>query len=62
MDQFGGEKGKKFKATAFRKLLLSIQHLSMADQKLKIEESFDAWKGGEEQVDDICIIGVSFQG
>ena len=62
VDQFGGEKGKKFKTPAFRKLLLSSQLLSMHEQKLKIEAAFEAWKGEEEQVDDICIIGVKFQG
>jgi tetratricopeptide (TPR) repeat protein len=32
-DQFGGEKGKKFKAANLKKLLLSIQHESMEQQK-----------------------------
>jgi serine phosphatase RsbU (regulator of sigma subunit) len=57
-DQFGGEKGKKFKATAFRSLLLNIQDKSMEEQKTIINESFETWKGHLEQIDDVCVIGV----
>ncbi|NQX97920.1 MAG: tetratricopeptide repeat protein, partial [Flavobacteriales bacterium] len=58
VDQFGGEKGKKFKSRAFRELLLSIQGKSMEEQKIIINNSFETWKGGLEQIDDVCIIGV----
>jgi hypothetical protein len=58
VDQFGGEKGKKFKAKAFRKLLLSIQDKTMKEQKNIINESFETWKGTLEQIDDVCVIGV----
>ncbi len=60
IDQFGGEKGKKFKAKAFRKLLLSIQDKSMEEQKTVIDESFETWRGNLEQIDDVCVIGVRF--
>jgi serine phosphatase RsbU (regulator of sigma subunit)/Tfp pilus assembly protein PilF len=58
IDQFGGEKGKKFKAKAFRELLLSIQDKSMEDQKEIIDDTFLKWKGNLEQIDDVCVIGV----
>ncbi|TXB65840.1 tetratricopeptide repeat protein [Vicingus serpentipes] len=58
VDQFGGEKGKKFKAKAFRDLLLSIQYKSMEKQKAIIDDAFEAWKGNLEQIDDVCVIGV----
>jgi serine phosphatase RsbU (regulator of sigma subunit)/Tfp pilus assembly protein PilF len=58
IDQFGGEKGKKFKARAFRELLLSIQDKPMEEQKIIIDETFETWKGVVDQVDDVCIIGV----
>lgn len=57
-DQFGGEKGKKFKTANFKKLLLSIQHESMERQKELISVAFMEWKGAIEQLDDVCIIGV----
>ena len=58
VDQFGGEKGKKFKVKAFRELLLSIQEKSMEEQKIIIDESFETWKGNLDQIDDVCVIGV----
>ncbi len=58
VDQFGGKKGKKFKAKAFRSLLKSIQNRPMDEQKLLMEEAFENWKGELEQLDDVCIIGV----
>lgn len=57
-DQFGGEKGKKFKASSFKTLLLNIHHLTMSEQEELILASFEKWKGSFEQLDDICIIGV----
>lgn len=57
-DQFGGEKGKKYMIKNLRKLLLQIAPLSMQEQKQKLAQEFIAWKGEEEQVDDVCIIGV----
>jgi len=57
-DQFGGPKGKKFMLKQFRKLLLSINDLSMESQHQKIEEEFYAWKGEVFQIDDVCVIGV----
>jgi len=58
VDQFGGERGKKFKAKAFRDLLLSIQDKAMEEQKKSIDEAFETWKGDLEQIDDVCVIGV----
>jgi len=57
-DQFGGPKGKKFKSKNLMELLLSIQHLSMADQKRELNQTFLNWKGDLEQVDDVCLLGV----
>jgi serine phosphatase RsbU (regulator of sigma subunit) len=60
VDQFGGPKGKKYKARAFRELLLSVQDEPMRSQQKLIEEAFEAWKGDLEQVDDVCVMGVRF--
>ena len=57
-DQFGGEKGKKFKKLNFKKLLLSIEDKPIAEHKKIIEETFDSWKGELEQIDDVCVMGV----
>jgi serine phosphatase RsbU (regulator of sigma subunit) len=58
VDQFGGEKGKKFKTKPFKQLLLSIQKGPMKGQHSVIDEAFEAWRGDLEQVDDVCVIGV----
>ncbi len=58
VDQFGGEKGKKFKAQSFRTLLLSIQEKTMDEQQAIIDQTFESWKGNLEQIDDVCVIGV----
>jgi serine phosphatase RsbU (regulator of sigma subunit) len=57
-DQFGGEKGKKFKYRALQQILSGICMLPLEDQKLTLEREFEAWKGSYEQVDDVCIIGI----
>jgi serine phosphatase RsbU (regulator of sigma subunit) len=61
-DQFGGanshSRGKKFKASNLKKLLLNIQHENMHEQKSALYKVFQDWKGDLEQIDDVCIIGV----
>lgn len=59
-DQFGGEKGKKFKTANFKRLLLSIQHETMDKQLELIDNSFETWKGDLEQLDDVCVIALRF--
>lgn len=58
VDQFGGERGKKFKSRAFRELLLSIQSKTMLEQKNIMDETFEKWRGEIEQIDDVCVIGL----
>lgn len=58
VDQFGGEKGKKLKAKAFREMLNAITTQPMEQQGQHIAKFFDDWKGGLEQVDDVCVIGL----
>lgn len=57
-DQFGGEKGKKFKYTPLKELLLKNANLPMSTQEEFLESTFENWKKGIEQVDDVCIMGV----
>jgi serine phosphatase RsbU (regulator of sigma subunit) len=58
VDQFGGEKGKKFKVSAFRNLLLSVQDKSLEEQKTILNDTFETWRGKLEQIDDVCVIGI----
>ena len=57
-DQFGGEKGKKIKYKAFKKILIENSNKTMLQQKEILNLEFNNWKGNLEQVDDICIIGI----
>lgn len=57
-DQFGGPNGKKFMVGNFRKLLASIASLPSAEQRMKLDETLLNWQGGQEQVDDVLVIGV----
>ena len=57
-DQFGGPKGKKFMHKPLKEMLLSIQTVSMDEQKTLIENRFKDWKGNLDQVDDICMVAV----
>lgn len=57
-DQFGGEKGKKFKSNNFKKLLLSIQDRTMIEQHKLLAQHFENWRGKLEQIDDVCVIGL----
>ena len=59
IDQFGGEKGDKFKMKRFRELVKSVSALSLEQQRVKLEETLSDWMGnGYQQLDDITILGV----
>jgi serine phosphatase RsbU (regulator of sigma subunit) len=57
-DQFGGEKGKKFKYKQLQELIISIAAKPMNEQRLILEQTIDEWQGDLDQIDDILIIGV----
>lgn len=57
-DQFGGEKGKKFKYKTLNQLLVSVSSETPSIQEEKLRQSFTSWKGDLEQVDDVCIMGI----
>ena len=58
VDQFGGPQGKKFMANQFRKLLLEICDLPVEEQKRTLDNKIETWRGAQEQVDDILVIGI----
>jgi serine phosphatase RsbU (regulator of sigma subunit) len=57
-DQFGGDNVKKFNRKRFRNLLQSINDFSMDDQRKELGFSYNNWKGSQEQIDDVCVIGI----
>ncbi len=58
-DQFGGpdERPMKFLTTNFYRLLHKIHELPMREQKIVLEQTFDEWKNGYNQTDDVLVIG-----
>jgi serine phosphatase RsbU (regulator of sigma subunit) len=57
-DQFGGPKGKKFKYKQLHELILSVVDKPEEEQKNILDQRFEEWRGVNEQVDDVCVIGI----
>jgi len=57
-DQFGGEKNKKMTKAKFKQFLLQTSHLSMNEQHLALSDFYEKYKGNEEQIDDVCVVGI----
>lgn len=58
VDQFGGERFKKFKKSRLLELFAEISDKSIPEQKEIIANTFVDWKGGHDQVDDVLVMGV----
>jgi serine phosphatase RsbU (regulator of sigma subunit) len=58
VDQFGGPAGKKFKSKPLETLLTEVSNISPDQQKHKLLQAFQAWKGELEQVDDVTVVGI----
>ncbi len=58
LDQFGGVKDKKYTIKQFRLKLTQSVEKSPRSQKAALNRAFEDWKGKNEQVDDICILGL----
>jgi len=57
-DQFGGPNRKKLMTKKFKEILVSIQNLSMPKQQEYLGNFIEEWRGNNEQIDDILVIGV----
>lgn len=58
VDQFGGSDNKKIKRRRFKELLISTSTIPLPVQKEQINIFFKKWKGENEQVDDVLLIGL----
>ncbi|MCK5823067.1 MAG: DUF4154 domain-containing protein [Bacteroidales bacterium] len=61
LDQFGGSKGERFKAENFRQLILKLQELTMSEQKKALNENIESWRGLNNQIDDILVMGIRIE-
>ena len=57
-DQFGGPSRKKLMTKKFKEILVSIQNLTMPKQQAYLVDFMEEWRGDNEQIDDILVIGV----
>ncbi len=57
-DTFNGITGKKMNTKRFKELLIEIQPLTMIEQNEHLSNFLNNWKGNEDQVDDILVIGI----
>jgi serine phosphatase RsbU (regulator of sigma subunit)/CheY-like chemotaxis protein len=60
VDQFGGPKNKKFTKKRWIRLLEAAQGRGMYDQEMMIKGALQDWKGAQEQIDDILVIGLQY--
>lgn len=65
IDQFGGQKGRKFLTKNFKNFLLSIQDKTLSKQRNMLEEQYKNWirpqgENGKiyKQIDDVLVFGI----
>jgi serine phosphatase RsbU (regulator of sigma subunit) len=59
-DQFGGEKGKKFRESNLKKSFVDHKERAMPELHQVLKKQFSSWKGELEQIDDVCVLGIQF--
>ncbi len=57
-DQFGGPDNKKFMFRRYEELLLEIHSVPFEQQKEILHSRLNEWRGKNDQVDDILVIGI----
>ncbi|MCF8461315.1 MAG: SpoIIE family protein phosphatase [Flavobacteriales bacterium] len=59
VDQFGGPKGRKFMIRRLREFLHETKSLTIAEQAVQLNKTFDDWKGEDHnQIDDVMLLGI----
>jgi serine phosphatase RsbU (regulator of sigma subunit) len=58
VDQIGGPHRKTFKSIRFKALLKEIYQKPLKEQGMILREEVEIWRSGQEQIDDIMVLGV----
>ena len=58
IDQFGEITNRKFMMKKFHETIIKTSKLPLNERRNHLLTVFETWKGKQEQVDDICVIGV----
>lgn len=56
-DQFGGPKNKKYSSRKLKNKFLELKNKTLSEQEKLLKQEFIDWKGNQEQIDDVLIIG-----
>lgn len=57
-NQVGGSEGKRFRSKPFKELLDTVSSLELEKQKQIIQNRFEEWIKGYEQIDDVLVWGI----
>lgn len=57
-DQKGGENSKRFQSRVLQAKLTEISSTNTEHQKNNLDQTFNNWKGENEQIDDVTVIGI----
>jgi phosphoserine phosphatase RsbU/P len=60
-DQFDKNDDKKYSSKRFKNFLLKIHETEMNQQEALLENEMNAWKGNQDQLDDILVMGIKFK-
>jgi len=58
-DQFGGPHGKRLRSSGLKAWLEETAALDIEEQGQAVSDRFRMWKGREDQVDDVLLIGIA---
>lgn len=59
VDQLGGPDRRRFMTRRLNEVMVANERLPMSLQAEALERAFLEWKGDNEQVDDICVLGIA---
>ncbi|WP_448518197.1 PAS domain S-box protein [Rhodoflexus sp.] len=59
-DQFGGADNKKFSPRQIREIIAEHHEKPMNEIRKIFDQSFEKWRGGHAQTDDVLLIGIKF--
>ena len=62
VDQIGGLDRKTFRSGRFKNLIREIWNKPMMEQEAVLREEIEIWRAGQEQIDDIMVLGVKLSG
>ncbi|WP_338759672.1 SpoIIE family protein phosphatase [Bernardetia sp. ABR2-2B] len=57
-DQLGEKENKPFTSQNLKSLYQTISEVTPKEQLEKLENTFESWKGKEEQIDDVLVLGI----